>query len=45
MLEQVTSTKEMRDKLLDAMTELDSLTVHSRREDGVLRGSVHFKTN
>ncbi|MBN8457596.1 MAG: hypothetical protein J0M04_07155 [Verrucomicrobia bacterium] len=45
MLEQVTATKEMRDKLLDAMTELDSLTVHSRREDGVLRGSVHFKTN
>ena len=44
MLEQVTATKEMRDKLLDAMTELDSLTVHSRREDGVLRGSVHFKT-
>jgi hypothetical protein len=44
MLEQVASTKAMRDKLLDAMTELDSLTVHSRREEGVLRGSVHFKT-
>lgn len=44
MLEQVTSTKELRDKLLDAMTELDALTVHSRREEGMLRTSVHFKT-
>ena len=28
------SSKALRDKLLDAMTELDSLTVHSRREEG-----------
>jgi hypothetical protein len=27
-----------------ALADLDSLTVHSRREDGVLRGSMHFKT-
>lgn len=44
MLEQLTSTKELRGKVLDALTELDSLTVHSRRDNGVLRGSIHFKT-
>lgn len=43
-LEEFTSTKELRDQLLDAMTELDSLTLHTRREAGQLRGSVHFKT-
>lgn len=43
-LNQFTSSKELRDQMLDAMTDLDSLTVHSRRENGVLRGSIHFKT-
>ena len=43
-LAQFTSSKEMRAKLLDAMTELDSLTIHSRREGAVLRGSTYFKT-
>jgi hypothetical protein len=43
-LEQFNSTKELREKLVGAMGDLDSLTVHSRREDGKLRGSVHFKT-
>ncbi|MEI7909519.1 MAG: hypothetical protein WCK77_07765 [Verrucomicrobiota bacterium] len=43
-LEKFTSSKEMRTKLLDAMAELDSLTIHSRREGAVLRGSIHFKT-
>ena len=32
------------DKLIDAMSDLDSLTVHSRREAGQLRASVHFKS-
>jgi hypothetical protein len=27
-----------------ALSDLDNLTVHSRREAGVLRSSVHFKT-
>ena len=44
MLNQLASTKELRDQILDAVTDLDSLTVHSRRENGVLRGSIHFKT-
>jgi hypothetical protein len=43
-LEEFTSTKELREKLVDAMSELDSLSMHSRREEGQLRGSVHFKT-
>ena len=43
-LDQFNSSKELRGKLLGAMGDLDSLTVHSRREDGKLRGSVHFKT-
>jgi hypothetical protein len=43
-LEQFQSSKEMRDKLADAMGDFDSLTVHSRREEGKLRSSVHFKT-
>ncbi|MBK1816672.1 hypothetical protein JIN84_13685 [Luteolibacter yonseiensis] len=29
---------------LDILSDLDKLTVHSRRESGVLRTSVHFKT-
>lgn len=43
-LEQFTASKAMRVKLIDALGELDSLTIHSRREGAVLRGSVHFKT-
>lgn len=30
--------------LIEAVSELDKLTVHARREGGVLRSSVHFKT-
>lgn len=37
-------SKGLRDKLVDAMGELDSFTIHSRREGAVLRGSIHFKT-
>ena len=43
-LEQFKSSKELRDKGIAAMGELDSLTVYSRREGTQLRGSVHFKT-
>lgn len=43
-LEEFTSSKEMRDKMFEAMAELDSLTVHARRENGQMRSSVHFKT-
>jgi len=43
-LDEFTSSKELRDQLLDAMTELDAFTVHARRENGQLRASVHFKT-
>jgi hypothetical protein len=32
------------DGLIEAMDDMDKLTVHVRREDGVLRSSVHFKT-
>ncbi len=31
-------------KLIAAMDDLDKLTVHSRREEGKLRSSIHFKT-
>jgi hypothetical protein len=31
-------------KVIEAMEDLDKLTVHSRREAGTLRTSVHFKT-
>lgn len=31
-------------KVIEAMDDLDKLTVHSRREAGTLRTSVHFKT-
>lgn len=31
-------------KLVDAMDDMDKLTVHARRENGELRTSVHFKT-
>ena len=44
-LEKFTSSKEIRAQFLEAMTELDSLTMHSRREATVLRGSFHFKTH
>ncbi len=43
-LDKFNSSKGMRGKLIEAMGELDSLTVHSRRENAVLRGSIHFKT-
>ena len=43
-LEQFTASKVLRTKVLDAMGELDSLTIHSRREGAVLRGSIYFKT-
>ncbi len=32
------------DGLIEAMDDMDKLTVHVRREGGVLRSSVHFKT-
>jgi len=44
-LEQFTASKQLRTKLLDAMDELDSLTIHTRREGAVLRGSIYFKTH
>jgi hypothetical protein len=31
-------------KFIEAMDELDQLTIHARRENGELRSSVHFKT-
>ena len=31
-------------KLAEAMQDMDKLTIHARREGGVLRSSVHFKT-
>lgn len=43
-LEQFKGNKGQIDKLVDAMSDFDSLTIHSRREAGQLRGSVHFKT-
>lgn len=35
---------ETASKAIEAMDELDKLTVHSRREAGTLRTSIHFKT-
>jgi len=32
-------------KIIEAMEDMDKLTVHARRESGVLRSSVHFKTH
>ncbi|MEO0017337.1 MAG: hypothetical protein RLZZ522_620 [Verrucomicrobiota bacterium] len=43
-LAQVKGSKALRDKVLEAMSDLDSITVHSRRENGQLRGSCHLKT-
>jgi len=43
-LAKFTASKTTRAQWLDAIAELDSLTIHSRREGTVLRGSVHFKT-
>jgi hypothetical protein len=39
-------TDEMRKagKFIDAMEELDKLTVYARQEAGVMRSSIHFKT-
>ncbi len=31
-------------KIIDAMDSMDSLTVHARREGGVMRTSIHLKT-
>jgi hypothetical protein len=31
-------------KVISVLEDLDSLTAHSRREDGVLRTTIHFKT-
>jgi hypothetical protein len=31
-------------KVIDAMDDLDKLTAHARREGGVMRTSIHFKT-
>ena len=42
---QFDETKDLRDKLLEAMGDFDSLTFHSRREEGQLRSSTHFKTH
>jgi hypothetical protein len=36
--------KEMIEKSIDVLGDLDKLTVHSRREGAVLRSSVHLKT-
>ena len=43
-LEQFSASKPMRTKLIAALSELDCLTIHSRREGPMLRGSFHFKT-
>jgi hypothetical protein len=32
-------------KIIEAMEDMDKLTVHARREGGALRSSVHFKTH
>lgn len=31
-------------KAIAILSDLDKLTVHSRREGGVLRSTIHFKT-
>jgi hypothetical protein len=36
--------KERINKIIAAFGDFDSLSIHSRREDGALRTSVHFKT-
>lgn len=36
--------KEMISKVIGTLDDLDRITVHSRREGGALRTSVHFKT-
>ena len=36
--------KEMIQKAITVLSDLDKLTVHARREGAVLRSSVHFKT-
>ena len=35
---------EQAGRMIDAMDEIDKITVHARRENGELRSSVHFKT-
>lgn len=36
--------KEFINKVIAAMSNLDSLTSHSRRENGAMRSTIHFKT-
>ena len=36
--------KEMIQQTISVLSDLDKLTIHSRREGAVLRSSVHFKT-
>lgn len=43
-LDSLEQSKELRGKLVEALADLDSLTVHARRENGTMRSSVHFKT-
>jgi hypothetical protein len=43
-LETMEQTKELRGQLVEALAELDSLTIHARRENGAMRTSAHFKT-
>ena len=31
------------DMVIDAFSDIDSMNIHVRREDGLLRGSFHFK--
>jgi hypothetical protein len=42
--EQFEEQKEMIGSLIDALDDLDSLSTHTRRENGVLRSTLHFKT-
>lgn len=42
--EQFEQQKEMIGSLIDALDDLDSISTHTRRENGVLRSTLHFKT-
>lgn len=44
MLEEFESQKELLGQVITALDDLDKLTVHTRREGGALRSSIHFKT-
>jgi len=43
-LEKFEEQKETINKVIAALEDLDQLTAHSRREGGVLRSTIHFKT-